>query len=167
MKAQNKTMKTIIRSNSRPLSRALCTLLLGLAAAPVLQASILYEADYLTGQILEFNPGGVASTFASGLNLPVSLAFDASGNLFVGNTGNGQITKVTPGGVESVFASGLATPEGLAFNASGDLFEDDYASGQILEFTPGGTESIFASGLNAPLGLAFDASGNLLQIAAW
>ena len=32
MKAQNKPMKTIITSNWRPLRRAVCTLLLGIAA---------------------------------------------------------------------------------------------------------------------------------------
>ena len=37
-------------------------------------AGDLFEADY-SGHIYEFTPGGVQSTFASGLNDPIGLAF--------------------------------------------------------------------------------------------
>src|SRR5262249_22300803 len=39
---------------------------------------------------------GTVSTFASGLNYPYGLAFDASGNLLVGK-GDNTISRVTPG----------------------------------------------------------------------
>ncbi len=121
----------------------------------------LYEADTGSGRILEFTPAGVESTFASGLDKPVGLAFDPSGNLYVSAAGSGKILKFTFGGVKSTFASGLNNPWGLAFDASGNLFVSASGSGQILKFAPDGAETTFASGLSQPLGLAFDAFGNL------
>ena len=73
--------------------------------------------------IREFTPGGMESTFATGLTFPRGLAFDSSGNLYVAELGvpaPGDILKFTPGGTESTFASGIGTknnrgPEWLAF----------------------------------------------------
>jgi hypothetical protein len=78
-------------------------------------AGALFEADLYSGNIYEFTPGGVKSTFASGLNGPDGLVFNNVGDLFVANQGSGLITAITPGGVKSTFASGLETPVGLAF----------------------------------------------------
>ena len=85
-----------------------------------------------TGNIYEFTPGGVQSTFASGLNYPAGLAFNSAGNLFVADIGSGNIYEFTPGGVQSTFASGLNTPEGLAFNSAGNLFVADHGTGNIM-----------------------------------
>lgn len=53
--------------------------------------------------------------FATGLNDPFGLAFDAAGNLFETNRGSGSIFKFTPEGSRSTFASGLTQPTYLAF----------------------------------------------------
>src|SRR5208282_1097228 len=96
----------------------LCAFLLIASSAP---AQNLFEADWSSGNIYEFTPGGVRSTFASGLIHPEGLAFDSAGDLFAsdfgsGSGGIGSIYEFTPGGVRSTFASGLAGPEtGLAF----------------------------------------------------
>jgi sugar lactone lactonase YvrE len=79
------------------------------------QAQNLFEADYGSGHIYEFTPGGVQSTFASGLSTPFGLAFDSAGNLFEADRGSGNIYEFTPGGVRSTFASGLSGPDYLAF----------------------------------------------------
>ena len=63
------------------------------------------------------------TTFASGLGSS-QLAFDASGNLFVGNAGTDIVNEVTPAGVVSTFASGFNDPQGLAFHA-GNLYVAD------------------------------------------
>ena len=39
------------------------------------QAQNLFEADYGSGSIYEFTPDGTQTTFASGLHLPLGLAF--------------------------------------------------------------------------------------------
>ena len=44
--------------------------------------------------------------------IPIGLAFDTAGNLYVANAGNNTITKVTPAGVTSTFvSSGLNDPQ--------------------------------------------------------
>jgi len=99
--------------------------------------------------------GGIAG-------VPIGLAFDSAGNLFVtGATATSTtvdtIFEFTPGGTESVFATGLNNARGLAFDPSGNLFvaESITVGGDILEFTPGGVQSVFASGLSLPEWLTF------------
>src|SRR5438105_4423846 len=75
----------------------------------------LFESDQGSSTIFKFTPAGVKSTFASGLNTPTGLAFDASGNLFEADQASGRIFKFTPAGAKSTFASGLNEPSGLAF----------------------------------------------------
>jgi len=122
------------------------------------QAQNLFASDYYSGNIYEYTPSGVQSTFASGLADPFGLAFNSAGNLFEAD-GNeqpfpsGTIYEFTTNGVRTTFASEAAG--GLAFDSAGNLFEADFFTGTINEFTPGGTQTTFASGLNYPTGLAF------------
>ncbi len=143
-------------------------LLLAAASAP---AQNLYVANYVTQDIYQITPGGVQTVFAPGMDFPVGITFDSSGDLFVANSANnnpgqGYITKITPDGTQSTFASGL-TPQAVAFNSAGDLFEADYRSGNIYEFTPDGTRSTFASGFSFPIGMTFDSLGNLFVGAGY
>src|SRR5437016_7492955 len=129
-------------------------------------AGNLYATDADDQTIYKFTPDGTRSVFAGPSaftddTVPVGLAFDKAGNLFVsteGDPGNDTILEFTPDGMESTFATGLTNPRGLAFDGSGNLFvaEDNPApDGDILEFPLGGGRSTFASGLNYPENLAF------------
>jgi hypothetical protein len=64
----------------------------------------LFEADLVTGQVYEFTPNGVQSTFAAGLADPENLAFNSAGDLFVSCI-DGYIYEITPNGVRSTFAT--------------------------------------------------------------
>jgi sugar lactone lactonase YvrE len=121
----------------------------------------LYQADFGSGNVYRYTPGGAKSTFATGLGGPAGVAFDPKGNLFVSDNLHGLIIKITPGGVKSTFASGLNMPFGVAFDANGNLYEADEGSGSVFRFTPAGAKTTFASGFSTPAGLAFDSSGNL------
>ena len=82
-------------------------------------------------------PAGAVSTFASGLNGPEGLAFDAAGNLYVANWGDSTISKVTPAGVVSTFvSSGVNGPYGPVFDAAGNLYVANYGNSTISEITP-------------------------------
>src|SRR4030095_848971 len=83
------------------------------------------------GNIDEFTPNGVRSTFASGLTSPFALAFDSGGNLFVADEGSGAVYKLTPTGVRTTFALGLSVTVGLAFDSAGNLFATEFYSGHI------------------------------------
>jgi DNA-binding beta-propeller fold protein YncE len=115
-----------------------------------------------TGNIYAFTPAGSSFTFASGLNGPYGLAFDASGNLYESDLGTSTIYRFTPGGIQSTFATVGPDPLGLAFDASGNLFVACWNG--IYEITPSGGVSVFAKlspGVFSNGGLAFDANGNL------
>ena len=93
-----------------------------------------------------------------------NLAFDAAGNLFVGD--GHSVFKYTPDGTKSTFANGLRMPLGLCFDGKGNLFVSDGAANtarsqrSILKFGPNGRKSTFVSGISS-FGMAFDRSGNL------
>jgi hypothetical protein len=76
-------------------------------------AGDLFEADGGSGNIYEFTPGRVQSTFASVPN-PNNLAFNRVGDLFV-TAGGDNTYQYTSGGVRSTFASGIDAAVGLAF----------------------------------------------------
>ncbi len=168
---KNKQTKTKLRSGIS-LTRHLTGGVLFLAVISLICSSAsaqnLFAVDAaqgtINGNIDEFTPNGVQSTFASGLNDPFGLAFDKSGNLFVSDfvadAGSGAVYKFTPAGVRTTFASGIYVA--LAFDAAGNLFVADDSA--IYKFTPAGVRTIFAS-LNRPHGLAFDRAGNLFVAA--
>jgi glucose/arabinose dehydrogenase len=154
--------KSTIRAACHPFCGVVCAGAVMLVASSA-QAQNLFVSDKLSGNIYEFTPGGVQTTFASGLSEPRGLAFNSAGDLFVAGTDSGNIYEYSPGGVQTTFASGLSLPGELAFNSAGDLFVSDDGSGNIYEFTPGGVRSTFASGLDQPVVLAFDSAGNLFD----
>jgi hypothetical protein len=164
-----------------------------------------FVADLENNAIREVTPNGAVTTFAGQLgvpgtanatgtnaqfNAPSGLAFSASGNLFVGDTGNNTIREITPGGVVSTiagvpgsggFSDGSAgsalfsAPLGIAVATNGTVFVADSRNHCIRQIS-GGVVSTFAgdpqvwgsadgTGTNAqfngPLGLAFDSRGNL------
>jgi hypothetical protein len=89
---------------------------LALCATAPAGAQILFEADWGSGNIYEFAPTGARTTFISGLDQAVALAFDSSSNLFVANGYTGNITEIRTDGTQTNFASGLSYPFGLAFD---------------------------------------------------
>lgn len=129
-------------------------------AAP---AQNLYVSWANGGMVNEFSPAGAESLFAEDFFLPVGVAFDGAGDLYVADFGYRSVYKFTPAGTESTFvpSSELGNPEALAFDNSGNLFVTDYGDGHIWEFATNGAESSFASGLSFPLGIAIDSSNDV------
>ena len=84
-----------------------------------------------SGTIFKFTTAGSRSTFAAGLNGPIGLAFDASGNLFETDTFSGTIFKFTPDGTKSTFASGLGQPNCLAFEPVTEKLRNISARGLV------------------------------------
>jgi sugar lactone lactonase YvrE len=102
--------------------------------------------------------GGPAAS--AQLNVPVGVAVDAAGNLFIADTLNNRIRKVTPAGIISTVAgtgtsgfSGdggpatsaqLAFPGGVAVDAAGNLFIADTENDCIRKVAPAGIISTVA-----------------------
>src|SRR5579859_6252031 len=126
-------MKTKLKSSPLTVGhtfvKVLCVGTILLVTAAGAEAQNLFVAAYGSGQINGFTPTGAQSTFASGLNQPLGLAFDSAGNLYEADANSGNIYKFAPGGAQSTFASGLNRPVGLAFNSAGNLFVANSGAG--------------------------------------
>ncbi|MBV8469315.1 MAG: hypothetical protein JOY60_05570 [Burkholderiaceae bacterium] len=164
----------------------------------------LYVADYHENNVRKITPAGVVTTLAgqagvsghaegSGsaatFSAPLGLAVDASGNVFVADSGNNVIRKISSSGVVTLFsgsgetggADGSSTsatfnaPFGLAIDASGNLYVSDSGNDTVRKVASNGSVSTLAGSsgsgsadgagaiatFNGPNGLASDSAGNV------
>ena len=175
----------------------------GVAVDP---AGNLYIADADNARIRQVSPAGIITTVAgngvagfsgdggpatsASLSGPSGVAVDATGNLYIADTGNKRIRKVIPGRIIGTVAGGgsggdggpatsasLSSPEGVAVDAAGNVYIADAGNSCIRWVTPAG--AIFrvagsgskgfsgdggpstSAALNQPSGVAVDAAGNL------
>jgi sugar lactone lactonase YvrE len=125
-------------------------------------ADDLYVADFVNNTVEQIDPSGHSSVYvSSGLSGPMGVAFDNSGNLYIGNWYSGTIVKVASNGQSTLFATGLNYPRGMACDSAGNLYVANYYGDSIVKFNSAGQESIFAGGLNQPTGLAIGPDGNI------
>ncbi len=165
-----------------------------------------YVADNGNSTIRKVTPAGVVTTLAgaagiagsadgagagAGFNEPTGIAVDASGNVYVADTGNDTIRKVTPGGLVTTLAGAARTvgsadgtgaaasfknPYGVALDGSGNLYVTDSGNYTVRRITPAGAVTTFAgtpgmfgtadgtgsaARFGGPGGIAADHSGNL------
>ena len=122
------------------------------------------NASVVIGQA-DFTSSAFA-TSASGLTLPFSVGFDASGDLWVTDGGNSRVLEFKPpfvngmaaslvigqtdftsfGTASPPTASSLSSPVGVAFDSLGNLWVGDTSNNRVLEFQP-----TFATGMSASL----------------
>ncbi len=166
----------------------------------------MYLADTGNDTVRKISPAGVVTTLAGAPGLfgsadgtgnfarftaPDAVAVDASGNVYVADSGNATIRKVTPAGVVTTFAgtaekfgstdgTGTAAefnnPQGVAVDGAGNLYVADTNNQTIRRITPAGVVTTFAGTagktgyvdgtgsaalFNGPTGLVADVSGNL------
>jgi len=166
----------------------------------------LYVADTGNNTIRKITPAGVVTTLAGtpgqyGSNDgtgsaalfsgPSAVAVDASGNVYVADTGNNTIRLITPAGVVTTLAGSaeeygssdgtgssarFAGPSGIAVDSSGNIYVADTLNSTIRVLSQGGVVTTLAGSagqsgagdgtgpaaqFNAPSGLAVDSAGNL------
>jgi uncharacterized protein (TIGR03437 family) len=146
-------------------------------SASVLDSTTPPEADLVIGQP-DFNSGrpnrSATGVTASGFDIPIGLAFDAQGNLYVSDSNNTRVlkfvapfqpgktdtaaalvlgeTNFTSRGVpQQASASTLAGPAGISLDASGRLYVAVPSDNRVLIFPPG---ALSGSAAKAVLGQA-------------
>ncbi len=131
----------------------------------------LFIADFGDSRVREVNSGGIITTIAGNgvagyggdggpangssaqLDMPVGVAVDAAGDLFISDTSNRLIRQVGPGGVITTVAgdgdpsfsgdggpaidASFDGPTGIATDVAGDLFIADPTDGRILRVANG------------------------------
>jgi trimeric autotransporter adhesin len=124
----------------------------------------LFIADAANNRIRMVSAGGIISTVAGSaaggfagdagpalsakLALPVAVAVDSAGNLFIADRGNKRIRKVSSGSINTVAgisddggpmsSAQLNFPVGIAVDAAGNLFIADSSDFRIRKVTPTG-----------------------------
>jgi sugar lactone lactonase YvrE len=165
----------------------------------------VYVADSANCLIRKVTPGGSVTTLAGTVNVqgskdgtglaatfdaPSGVALDASGNLYVADTGNDTIRKVTPQAVVTTFAGLAGTPGnvngpgtaarfyqpyGVTVDAGGNVYVADTGNSEVRMITPAGVVTTVAGNgvsgytdgtgtgaqFRAPRGVAVDSAGNL------
>lgn len=150
----------------------------------------LFVADFDNNLIRKITPAGIVSTFAgngafgsangvgtaASFNLPYGITIDASGNLYVADSGSRLIRRITPDGAVSTLAGSGAdgtadgagaaasfkVPLSIAIDAGGNLYVTD--NGNVRKITQAGVVSTLpgaGTAFGAPAGIAVDATGNL------
>jgi len=155
----------------------------------------LFITDLSNSRIRKITSNGVVSTFAGNggdgysdgtgtaaeFNLPKGIAIDASGNLYITDSGSDRVRKISPAGVVTTIAGdgkdgnsdGPAAkaefydPGDIVVDNSGTLYIADVANDAIRKITLSGVVSTILSDSDgiSPVGLAIDATGSTLYIS--
>jgi uncharacterized protein (TIGR03437 family) len=136
----------------------------------------VYIADTANNVVRKVTAAGIISTLAGNgvagfggdgsaassaqLNAPQGVAVDASGNVYIADTGNARVRKVSTSGTISTYAGSgtigfsgnggaaasaqLNTPIGLAVDSAGNLYIADFGNNMVRKVTSGGTISTVA-----------------------
>ncbi len=102
---------------------------------------------------------GKAATYP--LATPYGLALDASGNLYVGNTGGNNVLVYNPSHVQTrTITQGVQAPTGVAIDPSGNLWVANSSANSITEYGPAGKQiavpGTLMYGIDNPQAIAVD-----------
>ena len=123
------------------------------------------------GTIHRVTQSGQTEKWIEGMGVATGLAFDRTGNLFVGDR-SGTIFKISPEREIFVFATlePSVAAYHLAFHPSGELYVAGPTTSsydRVYRITQGGEVHVFYRGLGRPQGMAFDKDTNLYIAASF
>jgi uncharacterized repeat protein (TIGR01451 family) len=99
------------------------------------------------------------------LNDPQGVAVDASGNIYISDTGNNMIKKWSAAtqNVSLLISSGLNSPHSVAVDGSGNVYVADTNNNAVKRWTAASSlvDTLVTPALTHPTGVAVDAAGNV------
>jgi uncharacterized protein (TIGR03437 family) len=129
----------------------------------------VYFAEAYNNRVRKVSPGGTIGTvagtgaaefsgdggpaMAAGLNFPLGLALDRTGNLYIADNGNLRVRKVTPAGIISTVATSI-NATGLAFDNNGVFYI--VGGGFVAKLTAGAATPVFIGGTPGSPGFSGD-----------
>jgi DNA-binding beta-propeller fold protein YncE len=118
-----------------------------------------------TGPQVSFLPGGL-TTIGSGFISPSGVATDASGNVYVADSGNNGVEELLAlgGYTTSVWHTGFNKPTGVAVDGAGNVFVADSGNNAVKEILVASGSAPYRTltgNFNSPWAVAVDASGNV------
>ena len=118
-----------------------------------------------TNYIGPIGPIPAITLASSGLNQPLGVAVDTSGNVYIADSGNGAIKEwnASTQQVTTLVSTGLAYPTGVAVDGSGNVYIADYGDSAVKEWNASTQQvtTLVSSGLSNETGVAVDGSGNV------
>ena len=149
----------------------------------------IYVGDTYNNRVQKWMPGapsgvtvaGTGSIYGTsnpnGLDQPIGVWVDGSGNVYVSDGGNSRVQKWAPGATTGVTVAGfdgqgnaanqLDGPFSLFMDAGGNLYIADVGNSRVQKWAPGALSGTTVAGggggtpLNFPDGLFVDGAGNL------
>ena len=146
--------------------RRLRALLAMAAIFPFCLAAMAQSAHY----------GGLTGTVSSGAKMPLGVAMDGNGNLFVVDSQMSVVYKVQavngvlpPSPVVVAVGSGFKHPYGVAVDAGGNVYVADAGHGAIKKIvavngevtSSSAVQTLYSNASSWPVGIAVDSNGNL------
>ncbi|PQJ13050.1 hypothetical protein CJD36_004720 [Flavipsychrobacter stenotrophus] len=108
----------------------------------------VYLADQNNFSIRKINTAGIIDEYYHAGTItgeePSSLAFDASGNLYITRS-NATTVKVTTGGIATTWGPGSPlSHKGICFDAAGNCYIGGGSAHNVMKISPSGVQSLFA-----------------------
>jgi YVTN family beta-propeller protein len=108
-------------------------------------------------------------TITQGIGLPVAVAIDESGNLFVGNYVStkdcGDVTEynAATGALKNTITNGVCYPISLAFDSHGNIYVANHTGSSVTVYDAGtnALKETITNGVSNPLSVLIDPSDNL------
>ncbi len=120
-------------------------------------------SNYNSNQIVRVTPTGQVSVLVEGaLNRPNAVAYDGSGNAYVGNEVASNVVRLGTDGSTTTVATGVS-PSALHMASDGNLYVLE--GHQLNRVAPDGTRMVIATGLSGAFALAPAPDGNGLVLS--
>ena len=107
----------------------------------------IYQANFFGNTIDRLDRSGISETvLEGGVNGPVGMLFDDSGDLLICNCNGQSVARISSDGSISTFAASVhfSCPNGITKDNDGNIYVVSFSGSKVIRVTPDGETSVFA-----------------------